>query len=255
MKWKYTKYSKRLDVFGTDSEKDMQLVQKLIADKKLPEEIDSIVYRKARNSAVSMIIRGLYLENLLKENPKERWKVGDDTPAPPPQPRLKDILEKIQQVNEANTRQAAYSGILLYCTESKKFLFVTPRNRGQLIQLLGDNPIGNESPIDTVLRVTKEDGDFEVPPTGLVALTPLEIDGTTYHNYLCFSNCEFKPHLSERLISFCWENYTKLDELKLHPSVATLFEKDKTLQKLTQPTDILDGLDFNKLITEILRGT
>src|SRR5258708_27211161 len=119
MKWKYTKYSKRLDVFGTDSEKDMRGIKRLIATKKIPADFSSLVYRKAKNSKVSLILRGPYLQNLLKSE-------NVPTVPTPPLPRragLKDIFDRIKQVNEYNARQSVYSGVLFYCTASKKFLF------------------------------------------------------------------------------------------------------------------------------------
>jgi hypothetical protein len=251
MKCKYTQYCKRLDVFGTDSQKDMRAVKKLIADKKIPSEINAIVYRKAKNSTVAMILRGPYLTNFLKS---ENSPVKAPIPPLPQRASLKDIFDQIKQINDVNTRQATYSGILLYCTSTKRFLFFTPRSRGRLVSLLGDNPIDNETPPETIHRVTKEDGGFEVPPTSLIPLIPLEIDGTTYYTYLCFINHEFKPNLSDRLISSTWEDYTKLDDLQLHQSVSHLFSRDKKLKKLTKPSDILDDLDFDKLINDILHS-
>lgn len=251
MKWKFTKFSKRLDVFGTDSEKDMRAIKRLIATKKIPAEFNSLVYRKARNSKIALMLRGPYLQNLLKSE-------NIPTAPTPPVPRranLKDIFDQIRQINEENARQAFYSGVLFYCTQTKRFLFFTPRDQKQLVQLLGDNPIGQETPTETICRVTKEDGDFEVPPTSLIPLAQLEIDGTTYNSFLCFTNHEFKPNLSDRVVNCEWHDYTKLSELTLHPCMAVLFEKDKNLQKLTQPANVLDGLDFEKLITDILHSS
>lgn len=244
MKWQYITDTKRLNVFGTDSDKDIRAIKKLIAEKKIPADLNAIVYQKARNSTVGMIIRGRYLENLLRVETEQIVPL-------PVRPGIKAILK---QINEANTRQASYAGLLLYSTSTKKFLLFTPRNRGQLVQLLGDNPMEGESPPETVCRVAKDDGDFEITPNCLIALAPLEIDGTTYYSYLCLTQHEFKPTVSGRIVNSTWKEYSEMGELALHPSVAALFEKDKKLQKLTMTADILGQLDFDKLIDEILHS-
>lgn len=241
MKWKYLKDTKRLNVFGTDSDQDMNAVKKLIADKKIPADLNAIVYQKAKNSAVVMFIRGRYLENLLKVNDDDR------VIAFAPRRGIKDILK---QINDSNSRQATYSGLLLYAKSTKKFLFFTPRNRGNVVQLLGDHPNKNETPAETVCRVAKEDGDFEITPEVIVALMTLEIDGTTYHSYICLCEREFKPNLSSRVLSAVWKTYDEIKELELHPSVSALFDKDKKLQRLIKPLEV----DFDKLIDEILHS-
>ena len=239
MKWKYLKDSKRLNIFGTDSIKDMEAVKKLITEKKIPADLNTIVYQKSNNSTIGMVIRGLYLENFLKVNNEPVVQL--------PRRGIKDILK---QINDLNTRQASYAGLLLYAKSTKRFLFFTPRNRGNLIQLLGDNPQIEETPPETVCRVAKEDGNFEIEPRVLVALTPLEIDGTTYYSYFCLCEREFKPNLSSRILNSCWKSCEQIEELALHPSVAALFEKDKKLQRLIKPIE----MDFDKLIDEILHS-
>ncbi len=241
MKFKYLKENKRLNLYGTDADKDIAEVKKMIADKKIPDQLDTIVYQKAKNSVIASIIRGRFLENLLRpetevEIASLQWKSG-----------FKTILK---QINDANERQASYAGLLVFATSTKRFLFFTPRNHGHLVQLLGDNPHPSETPPQTVCRVAKEDGDFEIIPEWLVPLISLEFDGTVFYNYLCLTEYEFKPALSSRVINSSWRTYEGMEELKLHQSVAALFEKDKKLIRLINPIQI----DFDKLIDEILHS-
>lgn len=245
MKWTLTKEKNRLNVFGTDCDKDIRAVKKLITEKKVPSDLNAIVYQKERSSTVAMIIRGRYLENLL------RVEEGPVVPLPP-RPGIKAILK---QINEANTRQTAYAGLLLYCTDTRRFLFFTDRNRGKMIQLLGDNPLDGEAPPETVCRVVKEDCDFEITPKCLVPLSPLEISGTTYYSYLCLTKNEFSPKVSESIVNCIWKEPDKIGELTLHPSVSGLFEKDKKLRKLMKPADALNELNFDKMIDDILHSS
>jgi hypothetical protein len=238
MKFKYIKEYKRLSVYGVDADKDISEVKKLIAANKIPGDLSAIVYQKAKNSVVGSIIRGRYLENLLRP---------EDVPAQPVRPSLKGIL---QQINEANARQASHAGLLLYATNAKRFLLFTPRSRQEQVQLLGDNPRDGETPIETVCRVAREDGDFEITPNVLVSLIPLEINETTYWSFLCLVEREFKPMYSARIIKAEWKSYEAMEELNLHPSVKTLFDKDKKLLKLIKPIEV----DFNQLIDEILHS-
>lgn len=241
MKWKYITDSKRLNVFGSNSDKDIIAIKKLIADKKIPTDLKSIVYQKARNSTVVMIIRGRFLENLLR--------IESEVVVPlPVRPGIKAILK---QINEANTRQDRYAGLLLYSTSTKKFLFCKTRTRENQIKLLGDHPLEGESPPETVCRIAHDDGDFEIMPNWLIALTPLEINGTTYYSYLCLTRHEFKLTNSERILSSEWRSYEDVGELNLHPSLFALFEKDKKLLRLTKTAD----MDYDKLIDEILHSS
>ncbi len=242
MKWKYLKETKRLSVYGIDADKDIAEVKKLIADKKIPDQLDTIVYQKAKNSVIGSIIRGRFLENLLR--PEAEIEIT-------PLQRKSGFKTILKQINEANERQSSYAGLLVFATGTKRFLFFTPRNRGQLVQLLGDNPQASETPPETVCRVAKEDGDFEIAPEWLVPLISLEIDGTIFHNYLCLTEREFKPSLSSRVINSSWRTYEGMEELKLHQNVSALFAKDKKLMRLVNPIEI----DFNKLIDEILHST
>ncbi len=242
MKWKYIKDNKRLNVYGIDADKDIAEVKKLINDKKIPSEIDAIVYQKAKNSVIGSIIRGRYLENLLRPDTEAKIE--------PLQKKL-GLKAILKQINDANARQASYAGLLVYATTTKRFLFFTPRNRGYLVQLLGDNPQPSETPPETVCRVALEDGGFEISPEWLVSLIPLEFDGTAYHNYLCLTEREFKPTLSARIINSSWRTFEGMEELNLHQSVSALFEKDKKLIMLTSPIEV----DFDKLIDEILHST
>jgi hypothetical protein len=241
MKSTYVADTKRLNVFGSNSEKDILAIKKLIADKKVPADLKSIVYQKAKDSKVVMIIRGRYLENLLR--------VETDVVVPlPVRPGIKAILK---QINEANTRQATYAGLLLYSTSTKRFLFTTTRNRENTIMLFGDHPLEGESPPETVCRVAQEDGNFEIQPDWLIALAPLEINGTTYYSYLCMTRHEFKLTHSERILSSIWKPADAIGELKLDISVSALFDKDKKLMRLIQTTDV----DYEKIIDEILHSS
>src|ERR1051326_7615990 len=104
MDFKYSKENKKLSVFGTDCERDMQTVKKLIEEDKIPKDIGTIVYQRNRNSVVAMMIRGVFLENLLKPSPEP------NAPAVI-RPGIKSIL---QQINDTNARQSMFSGLLMY---------------------------------------------------------------------------------------------------------------------------------------------
>lgn len=240
MTWKYIRDSKRLNIYGADGVKDIQEIKKLIEEGKIPSDLGTLFYQRDRHSSVGMLFRGRYLENLLK--PETEEAEGTRT-----KPSFRSIL---RQINESNTRQTIYSGLLIYATNAKRFMFVIPKKRNNVYGLLGDNPRDGETPPETVCRVAKEDCDFELTPNCLVALTPVEIDGTTYFGYLVLSNHEFKPSLSARFAASTWRSYEAMEELTLHQSVTELFEKDTKLQRLIKPIEV----DFEKLIDEILHA-
>ncbi len=204
---------------------------------KIPVELSTIFYQKNHQSTVGIMFRGRYLENLLKI---------DDTPAGN-KPSLRSILK---QINETNTRQTVYAGVLIFATNTKRFLFLMPKHRKGW-GLLGDNLQEPETPPETVVRVAKDDCNFEVTANCLVALKSVEHEGTTYYNYLILSNHEFKPALSNQFIAFAWRSYEATEELPLHRSVELLFEQDAKLFKLITPIQV----DFENLIDEILHSS
>ena len=234
--WKYVRDGKRLNIYGSDGVRDIQTIKKFIQEGKITDEINVIFYQKNHDSAVGMLFRGRYLENLLK--------------ADEPQPGRPSFRSILKQINDTNTRQTAYSGVLIYATNTKRFLFLMPKHRKGLWGLLGDNPKDGEPPPDTVVRVAKDDCHFEVTANCLVPLIPIEIDGTTYYNYLILSNHEFKPNLSNQFIGSTWRSYEAMEELALYPSVLLLFEKDTKLHKLITPITE----DFENLIEDILHS-
>jgi hypothetical protein len=249
MEFRYTKESKRLNIYGTDCEHDIQTVKKLIEEEKIPKDIETIVYQKNRTSVVAMMIRGVFLQNLLKPNSPE-----SNTPSVI-RPGIKSILKAI---NETNARQSTYAGLLVYSMETRRFLLFTPRNRNNHVFMLGDNPMTEaETPVEIVCRVAREDISFEdsdpleIDPSWLVELKSLEIDGTMYHGFLLVVEREFKPKLSEKLLNVIWAQPEAFKELKLHPSVVEVFDKDHKLQKLTKPEN---DLDYDKLIEHILHA-
>lgn len=247
MEFKYIKETKRLNIYGTDSESDIQTVKKLIEEEKIPKDIETIVYQKSRSSVVAMMMRGTYLVNLLKPTP--------ETNSPSVvKPGIKSILK---QINDTNQRQSIYSGVLVYSMATRRFLLFTPRGRKNFVFPLGDNPSGlKETPIEIACRVTREDISFDnddvldIDPAWLVPLKVLEIGGTTYHTHLLVVEREFKPKLSEKLINSIWAQPEAFNELRLHQSVTEVFDKDPNLKKLTMPTT--EDVDYDRLIDKIL---
>jgi hypothetical protein len=250
MEFKYTKEHKILNIYGTNCELDIQTVKKLIEEEKIPKDIETIVYQKNRTSMVVMMIRGVFLENLLKP-------AAPETNIPSViRPGIKTIL---QQINESNTRQSTYAGLLIYSLATRRFLLFIPRNHKDQVYLLGDNPTSDsETPPEIVCRVAREDISFEdadrleIQPNWLVGLKPLEIAGTTYHAFLLMVEREFKPKLSAKLTNSIWAQAEAFTELKLHPSVTAVFEKDHNLQRLVNPED---NIDYDKLIEQILHSS
>jgi hypothetical protein len=240
MDWKFNKETNRLTIYGENSLQDIRKAKKLMAEGKIPANLDAIIYQKNESSSVVMFIRGEHLSQLLKPE-------TEDSVINPNRPNLKQILNEI---NEANTRQSTYAGMLLFATNSKRFLLFTPRARNNKVFLLGDHPKKGETPAQTVCRVALADADVEIAENCLTPLVPIEHEGTTYYSYLVLSKCEFKPALSDRLIAAHWKSFEALEELALHPSVAALFERDPKLQRLTQPIEV----NFDDLIDQILHS-
>lgn len=240
MEWKYNKETNRITIYGHNSLQDMRQVKKLMAEGKIPANLDAIIYQKSESSAVVMFIRGVHLAQLLRPD-------SEESVINPNRPNLKQILN---QINEANTRQSTYAGMLLFATNSKRFLLFTPKGRNNNVYLLGDNPKTGETPPETVCRVSLADADVEIAENCLTPLIPIEHEGTTYFSYLVLSKCEFKPAMSDRLIGFHWRSFEALEELPLHPSVVALFERDPKLQRLTKPFEV----DFDDLIDQILHS-
>jgi hypothetical protein len=134
---------------------------------------------------------------------------------------------------------------------TKKFLFVKALNKDGKFRLFGDYPFKDENPPDTVCRVAKEDICIEIKPEWLVNLMTLEINGTTYYNYLCFTREEFKPKNKYQCEWIDWKNYNKYN---LYQYTISLFERDIKIQKLINFSTETD-IDFEKLIDEILHSS
>jgi len=237
MTWNYIQHTGRLNIYGSDAVRDIQTVKKLMREGKIPVELNTIFYQKSHQSTVGIMFRGRYLDNLLKV----------DETAPSGKPSFRSILK---QINETNTRQTAYSGVLIFATNTKRFLLLMPNHR-KVWGLLGDNLQESETPPETVVRVAKDDCNFEVTANCLITLKPVDLEGTTYYNYLILSNHEFKPALSNQFLASTWRSYEAMDELPLHPSVELLFDHDPKLFKLITPIEV----DFEKLIAEILHSS
>lgn len=240
MKWTYIKDKRRLNVFGTDSERDAIIVKKLIEEGKIPNDLDAIVYRKSSTSQTAMIIRGVYLYNLLTPEPNEA------------QPRVvrPGIKTILRVINDNNERQGHYAGVIFYSLTSRRMMFVTPRGRNQPAVMLGDFPaIEDETPTDIVCRVAIDDTQIEIDPKWLIPLTSVEVDETTYHGFMVLVEKEFKPALSARLVNSFWCDGDNLPELRLHKSIREMIEKDPHLQKLSAP----DPVDFDAIIEAILQ--
>lgn len=249
MEHKYTKENKRLTIYGSDSERDMQTVKKLIEEDKIPKDIETVVYQRNRTSVVVMMIRGIYLENLLKP----AAIIEPNTPTVV-RPGIKTILK---QINDTNARQSIYAGLLIYSMPTRRFLLFTPRNRNNRVFSLGDNPSRlDETPIEIVCRCAHDDMEFEngdrldIDPSWPVELKTLEIGGTTYHTYLLVVRNEFKPTLSEKFVNSIWAHPEAFTELRLHQSVIEVFTNDHKLQHLINPQE--DNFDYAKLIDRIL---
>lgn len=240
MKWQYIKAHRRLNVYGTDSERDVLQVKKLIEEKKIPNDLDAIVYRKSPTSQTSMIIRGVYLANLLTPEQAE--------PAPRViRPGIKTILRSI---NQDNVRQGMYAGVVFYSISTKRFMLFAARGRNQPCMFLGDyQAIENETPIQIVCRVAVEDTQFEIDPKWLIPLQTVEENETTFHSFMVLVEKEFKPELSGRYANSMWEAAEALTGLHRHAGVKAVFEQDPYLKRLTQPEEV----DFDAIIEEILQ--
>lgn len=249
MEHKYTKDNKRLTIYGSDSERDIQTVRKLIDEDQIPKDIETIVYQRNRTSVVVMMIRGIYLENVLNKPVAQE----NATPAVV-RPGIKTILK---QINETNARQSVFAGLVIYSMPTRRFLLLTPRNRNNHVFLLGDNPIRpDETPIEIVCRCAHDDMEFEngerldIDPSWPVELKTLEIGGTAYHTYLLVVRNEFKPTLSDKFVNSIWAHPEAFPELRLHQSVTEVFTKDHKLLHLINPVE--ENFDYSKLIDRIL---
>lgn len=223
VEYKYIQSSQRLNVFGSNGVDDIKEIKALIKEGKIPTVIQALFYQRGRHSSVGMLFRGKHLHNLLNADIDER-------------PNFRTILKKI---NERNSQQAHYAGLLVFAAQTKRFLFVLDACQ---YGLLGDYVGADELPSSTVVRAARE-VSIEVTEKCLINLTPIEHDGTTYHSYLVISNHEFKAPRQKGE----WHSY-RSDKFALHPSVVSLFDQDPKLHQLLSP----DVTDFEKLIDTIL---
>jgi hypothetical protein len=240
MKWNYVKDQRRLNVFGTDCDRDILTIKKLVEEAKIPKDLECIVYRENTESKFAAFFRGQELAVLLLPDPIE---VAPNMV----RPKIRTILKKI---NENNSLQSDFSGVTFYSTSTKRFMLATPRGRHHSTMLLGDHPISDaETPVEVVSRVTNEDTAFEIQHKWLVPLTEIEVENTKYHSFMILVEREFKPQLSPRLLNTVWATRDGLEGIHVHPSVKMLFETDPIIQKLTSEEP---DIDFDALIEEIL---
>jgi hypothetical protein len=249
MEYKYVKEGNKLYVYGMNCESDIQTIKKMIQEEKIPNEIDTLIYRRNPDSVVVLLLRGKDLRNILKPTPEA---------ATPAVVKPGSIADRLQKINEANIRQSIYSGVLIYSLETRRFLMFTPRERNNQVHLLGDNPVTNEeTPQEICCRSAyndirfDDDDHFNIEPKWLLPLKTFQIGGTMYHAHLIVLEREFPVKTTEKYLNAIWVHPEGLKELKLHTSVSALFDKDQKLQQIINQES---AIDYDKLVDLILHA-